>query len=436
MNSLRSITGSVCLTALSVAIVTLNCLQGTEVGNPSTVIGKVATSDNNPVEGARISLLSPGYSSIRDTLFAPQGDPDSGVLYGEMVVFNQGERISVTSDQKGEFKIDNIPSSNFNLFISDSSGSRFAFRKNIHVDQETSDLGTIQVTVPGYATIIIQDTMFHADRFLLLSSVPLQIPVTGAGQYSVPIVGDTLDLLYVNSSRDSLMPIVQNKSVAWVPPGDTLDLTDIPHVLVPPSLAVMVADTLRYSNVQIFCMNDTIILISALNAFSNKGHVLQYQFFEASQNFISRWDTSLTLALPVASPSNLLVSCRVRSRSDTAVVTSWTPGLKIQVSRDYAPSSFPRPYPPTALDTFPYGFLRPYRFIIHPRAGTDTIPAQYRLGWRGSSFITGIPWSNDTIQSIVFPSSGHYRIFAQARSGLDSTVVSAWSDSLYFIINP
>jgi hypothetical protein len=415
-------------------------LSGTEVGNPATVTGKVYDDQNNTVANAAVFLVAPDYNPALDSI-APIDSPGDFGLTGFMTIGGDTQRVSTRTNDKGEFVLNNVVPHAYNLFITDSGARRMGFRPGILVNERQVDLGACEVRSVGYAMILVPDSLFTQSGYISVLGTPIKMIVDSAGEYTVPVIYDSLTISYYARSGDSLSTIINgSEPIPNINSGDTLDLTGIETIIIPPVVAAIIGNDTLYSPVDSVDAYDTVIRIAALGATINKNGLIEYQFYEATQKTLIPWSINNVYSLRIGAEGEYSVACRVRSKSNTSVVTGWTTGLLIRVRR--GPDTIPLPAPsvPIPLDTVPFSDSVAYRFLVRDSAGIDTPALEHRLRWydiadTANSGDTS-SWSRDSIFSIRFHASGTYHISAQARSAENISGMSLWSDTLLFTVKP
>ncbi|MGE5670668.1 MAG: hypothetical protein ACM31E_04435, partial [Fibrobacterota bacterium] len=310
---------------------------------------------------------------------------------------------------------------------------RIAFHRDVKVTKDSSNVGAIQVKAARFASINVSDTIFHGSGYISMPGTPIKIPADTSGVYTIPLVGDSLRVLYCDKSSNMFSTILDKKIPVSVTPEDTVDLTGIEHILVPPSPAIIINGTMLFSSVNLTFKDSAYFTIIASGAYSNKGHALEYQFYETNRDVSSDWDTLNTYQLYVTYSGSYQVSCRARSRSDKAVITSWSPVLTLVVSKWDTSFAITRPLKPVlrgSLDSTTVLDSLPARIYVGPSISSDSIPLSYRISWSDSSRMVS-NWSRDTLFKVEFNMYGSHYVSTQARSSIDTTKVSEWSDSLF-----
>jgi hypothetical protein len=427
--------------ALCGALSLCGCTQqvsGTEVGNPATVSGKVCDTQNNAVANAVVFLVVPDYNPVLDSIAPLDSIGNDSELSGLMVIGGDMQRISTRTDDKGEFVLDSVSPHAYNLFITDSVARRIGFRPGIAVNRKQVDLGMCEIRNVGYATIMVHDSVFKQNGYISFPGTLIKKAIDSAGQYTVPIIYDSMTINYYGESGDSLSSIIRNQPVSDVNSGDTVDLTGIETIIIPPVVVAIIGNDTLYSPIDSIEAHDTLVHIVARGATINKNSLIEYQFYEATQKILSTWNTDNNYSLLIRGDLEYSVACRVRSKSNTSIVTAWTPGLLIKMKRRPPDTIFiPTPSVPIVLDTFQFVDSISYRFLVRSPVNVDTFTFDYRLGWSDTVSDSGFSsWNQDTIISIQFPAPGKYIIRAQMRSVIDTSQMSLWSDSLLFTVSP
>jgi len=416
----------------------LGCMQGgtgTEIGNPATVTGKVYDINDNVVANAVVFLVSPDYNAVLDSI----GQFDS-ITYepgrgGSMVGPGEMRRVSTRTNSKGEFVFDSVAPHSYNLFIADSTVSNIGFKPHITINAIRVNLGDCEIRSVGYATVMVYDSIFRPDGFISLPGTPIKKAVDSAGEYTVPVIYDTLTVNYYDRSGDTLAPILSEQLVPVVASGDTIDLTGIETIIIPPVVVVVVGNDTLYSPVDSLAVYDTLIQIAAIGATVNKKSLIEYQFYDVTRQRVSAWSTDKVFSLHIDTNQEYSVACRVRSRSDTLAVSSWTPALRIRLKHSTEENLIPTPSAPVPIDTFSFGDSLAYRFFIP--VDTAAFTFNYRLSWRDTmEFHDVSPWSRDSVCTVRFPAPGMFLVQAQVQNVQDTSRMSLWSDTLLFVVNP
>ena len=413
-------------------------VAGTEVGNPPTVSGSVRDREDNAVSNAAVFLVTPDYNPVLDTIPSFESIGTDTGLGGVMMNPEKVQRMATRTNDEGEFVLDSVMPQAYNLFITDVEGRRVNFREGITVSGTSrNDLGVCELNDIGYATILISDSAFKSTGYISLPGTPVKKSIDSAGKYTVPVISGYMTVNYYNESGDSLSSIISNESVADVVPGDTIDLTGIETILIPPVMALIIGNDTLYTPVDSIDVYDTIVLVAAIGATINTGSKIEYQFYETAGKAPGRWTTDNVYRLPVTSGSDYSVACRIRSASDTTIVTGWTPGFPVRINH-YIDSTdtvaLAAPYPPMVVDTLGYSDTIFYNFLVTDPIDNPDITLHHRIQWsdtvsRDTVFSL---WSPDSVISIHFPSTGMYELRAQARSVEDTLLLSLWSDSIFF----
>ncbi len=423
------------LTVFSLIFTTLlfnNCGEriagGTEVGNPAVVMGTVHDNDGKAISKAKVFFVTPHYNAILDsTFYIPSGNTDG---QDEQRSFSKGEQCFLAyANTNGQFILPGLAKDTYNLLVMDSTQKKAFFKTRISIYRDSVNLGIINLNGLSYATIKVSDSIFKDSGYISMPGTPIKSPITQSGLCTIPILGDSLNYIYFGRTGDSLSTIINTKldSDSVQHPGDTLDLTGTEHILIPPHLAVLSNNDTSFTPGDIIVPLGQVLNIIAVGAYSNKGHILEYQFYETNSNVLSNWSTSNTYSMKVKDSGTYTLSCRVRSRSDQSQMTSWTQAFPIRTFIKVITVSTPK-YP-FLIDTLDSD-IPPYRFIVGGAYSSDSKPVSYRLCWSDSFQSSYSDWSENTTISIYLKETVRYAIRAQARSSVDTTIVSSWSDSL------
>ena len=420
-------------------------ISGTEVGNPATVSGKVTDIRNDAVSNAVVFLVTPDYNPVIDTIGQLDTFPGPDGLTANDRMHNAAgdvQRVFTRTDTGGEFVFDDVTPQFYNLFVADSSIRRMGFRAGVTINASRVDLGECEIRSVGYAIVKVEDSVFSDRGYISLPGTPIKKAVDSAGEYAVPVFYDSITVNYYNDSGDSLASIISDQEVPAVESGDTIDLTGIETIIIPPVVVAIVGNDTLYSPVDYVDVHDTLIRIAALGASINKNSRIEYQFYETTRKKSSDWSTDSGYSLPVTAGSAYSLACRVRSGADTSIITGWTPALFIRIKHISDTVPIPAPSAPLPFDTFQINDTVSYGFIVRSSSVNDTFMLNYRLGWSDAdttyNYSGFSSWSQgqDSVCVIRFPETGLYEIRAQARSVADTSQLSPWSDSLLFTVSP
>jgi hypothetical protein len=427
---------AVLVSLLSVCRCSLDLAGASQVGNPASVVGCVKNTQQKPAAGAKVYLLT---SQFIPTVRAADTLGDSGDLTGTIIIGADTVQFMTVTDSNGGFVISKVPQSTYNLFVSDSSVSEVAMRRNVVIDRSMVDVGTETMRKPGKVIFNITDTMFSANGYLAVMGTPLFQTVSCPGQYTLTVPDDTVSVVYtadtVNHSKDS-----KSYANVYAPSGDTVDMTGIPAVVINGALGILdsgwvvpitPADTIRAA--------DSTVRFIVSGAYSNKDTALEYQFFfshDTTPAVITNWSSANSYLLLVSKAGIYYVSYRVRSQTTTGpVISEWAPTCAVIIKLPGPLPSITVPRVPSVIDSAWMSDTLVYSFVTGGAASLLGDTVHYRFQMTNDTLVfQRTSWSWDTVATFkVAPGIGTYYISSQARSSADTTVFSAWSasDSLF-----
>jgi hypothetical protein len=302
---------------------------GSQVGNPATVVGHVQNTAQQPSPGVRVYLLSSQFVPAADTLL------DTGDLIGIIAIGADTTQFMTVTDSTGRFEIRKVPWNVYNIFVSDTSSTGVAIRRNVVINRDTVDIGNESLKKPGCVIFNITDTMFVTGGYIAVLGTPLFQKVTTPGQYTIYVPDDTVSVVY--STGGKIAPVVQDSlQTVYVISGDTVDLTGIPPVVINGSLGYLLngqpkplspADTVRSS--------DSAIVFIISGAYSNKNSTIEYQFYisgDSATSLVTPWGAVSFYRLKVQGSGWFYVSTRVRCRTPNGeMVSEWSPTCAILI---------------------------------------------------------------------------------------------------------
>lgn len=422
-------------TLISISILIYSCGEriagGTEVGNPTVVVGTVHDNDGKAISKANVFLITPHYNAILDSTFFI---PDAGGQV-EQRSFPKGEQCFLAyANSNGQFILPGLAKDTYNLLIMDSTQKKAFFKTSISIYRDSFNFGIVNLNKLSYATIKVADSTFKDSGYISMPGTPVKSPVVRSGLYTIPILGDSLNYIYFGITGDSLSTIINKKldtaSLQYIGnTGDTLDLTGTEHILVPPRIAVLSNNDTSFTPGDIVVNLGQILDIIAVGAYSNKNHILEYQFYETNSNVLSDWSSSNTYSMKVKDSAYYSLSCRVRSQSDHSKMTDWTQAFPIRVFINSKVITVSVPKPPVLVDTLQSDTIL-YRFLVSGSYSSDSKPVFYRLCWDDSIQKFYSDWSQNTTIDLPLKIFFKYAIQTQARSSVDTTMVSSWSETL------
>ncbi len=416
----------ICL--ISICRCSFQVAGASQVGNPASVVGCVRNTQQKPAAGAKVFLLTSQYVPAIQAEDTAAGKDD---LTGTMIIGADTTQFMTVTDGNGGFVIIGVPLNTYNLFVSDSSVSEVAMRRNVVIDRSTVDIGTETLTKPGTLLFNIADTMYSVNGYLAVLGTPLCRSVSSPGEYSLVVPDDTISVVYTTGAVQRTM--VLN---SYVSPGDTIDITGIPAVVINGALGYLdngkvsplsPADTIRPA--------DSTVRFIVSGAYTNKNAALEYQFFISSDStpaFMTDWSSSNSYLFLVRKSGWCYVSFRVRSQTANGpIVSEWGPTFAVMISRTGLGDSVSVPRAPSLVDSAGGPDTLMIRLLTGGAVSTAGDPVQYRFRWVCDTmgpYMTS--WSSDSVATILITKNAfRYYVISQARSSVDTTLFSNWSDT-------
>lgn len=301
-------------------------VTGTEIGNPSTVSGRVYDNQGITVANAAVFLVTPDYNPVLDSI------PPIDFLHNSQEVkrpisrASDKKRVLTYTNTRGEFILSNIEPRSYNLFITDSAARRIGFWPRIMINEKTVDLGLCRIKQTGYATVAIPDSVFSSKGYISFPGTPLKMEITASGRYTIPVINDSVNINYYSSFGDSVAAVIHNGFIPDVNPGDTIDLTDLNPIIFLPVLVENPGMNFSFSGTDTEYVRVT---ASGAMIYKNGFLEIEYQFYESTEKKLTHWDADSNYQLKITGDEEYVVSCRIRGKSDTSVVSDWAPDLLI-----------------------------------------------------------------------------------------------------------
>jgi hypothetical protein len=402
---------------------------GSEIGNPAVVCGLVVDSAHARISGARVYLVDPSFNpATGDSLIVL---PHPGLYRASSAAFDSANLLQTTTDSAGNFAIRQVRQGRYNLYIVDERTGSCRLQRSLYVGQPEVDLGLQQVLPSGVGIFNVGGSQFQPEGYLIVPGTPIRIAVTAPGEYRLAMPKDSINVFYFVPFVSTNKAVFIDSVRYYVGPGDTVDMTGIEPTLIAPMLRMAFGgDTSLLRQVDTINLTDTMVQLQAVGAYSDRGPI-QYQFL--LDTLTTAWSDSNWQFLYLMPGTVHNFACRIRSSYDSASTSAWTPQYALYVvgGVDTLPT-LSAPDVPILADS-----ITPIRDSVWIKCMTggavssrgDTL--QYRLGWTDSSGGGYSPWAFDTVVSIIVPiDSSIHEIRAQARSVVDTAVLSPWSQPL------
>ncbi len=169
-----------------------------------------------------------------------------------------------------------------------------------------------------------------------------------------------------------------------------------------------------------------IVTVATNGAISNQGHGIEYRFdcdAEGTHDY-SAWSSSDSLMTAWPRPGAYLLKAQARCGTHVAEESPWSDGTSITV-KETAVSKPSSPVGPPIRKTDELG-----TYCTGGAVCTRGDSVEYRFNINSDGVHDTMSWSGDTCLSLAWPLAGAYVIQAQARSLIDTSSVSPWSDGI------